>query len=69
MDNYVVKVKRQLRDKYGFTPSRVVGDDEPYFGKIPDGEYPMTIDGKLDRVKVINGKFSLCNWETEGEKA
>lgn len=60
MTEYVREVKKQLRDKYGFVPDRTVGD-EPCFDHIPDGDYPMTINGKLDRVKVVNGRFVVSN--------
>jgi hypothetical protein len=32
---------------------------------VPDGEYPMTIDGKLDHVRVEGGKINCCNFEDE----
>ncbi len=59
MTQYVREVKKQLRDVYGLTPSRMVGDD-PCFGKVQDGIYPMKIDGKKDFVIVNDNKFILC---------
>ena len=59
MTQYIREIKIQLRDKYHFTPSRVE-DGEPCFENIPDGEYPMTIDGKLDPVRVENGRIFCC---------
>lgn len=61
MTNYIREIKKQFRDKYHFKPSRMVGY-EPLFDFIPDGEYPMEIDGKVDKVKVVNGKLSCCNF-------
>lgn len=63
MSDYIKAVKRQFRDKYKFTPSRIGPGDEPVFDTIPDGDYPMKIDGKLDRVKIINGSISCCNFK------
>lgn len=66
MTSYVREVKRQLRDTYGFTPSETLGtspDEDLVFENFTDGNYPMTIEGKLDNVKVINGRFSLCNFD------
>lgn len=64
MTQYILEIKKQLRDVYKFVPSRIV-EDEPCFDNIPDGEYPMIISGKLDRVKIIEGKFSCCNFDKE----
>ena len=62
MTDYIREIKKQLRDKYGFKPSRIEGG-EPCFENIPDGDYPMTIDGKLDHVKITNGGISCCNFD------
>ena len=64
MTAYIREIKKQFRDTYGFTPEREIGG-EPIFadGQIPEGEYPMTIDGKLDRVRVENGKINCGNFE------
>ena len=64
MTSYICEIKKQWRDVYGFTPSRMVGD-EPCFDNIPDGEYPMVINGKKDNVKLIDGKINCCNWDKE----
>lgn len=62
MTEYIREIKKQFRDKYGFKPNRTVGG-EPCFESIPDGEYPMTIDGKLDKVKIVDGSISCCNFK------
>ena len=67
MIGYVQKVKQGLRDKYGFKPTGGTKQD-PIFDNIPDGTYPMKINGKLDNVKVVDGKFHLCNWDEEDKK-
>ncbi len=63
MSDYIRAIKNQFRDKYGFKPSRVV-DGEPCFTDIPEGVYPMKIDGKLDHVEITSGgSISCCNFE------
>jgi hypothetical protein len=62
MTDYVRAVKRGLRDEHHFTPGVGSTDEEPLF-EIPDGEYPVTIEGKLDHVRIVNGKISCCNFE------
>lgn len=64
MTEYIREIKRQLRDVYKFQPSGGTERD-PIFDSVSDGEYPMTIDGKLDRVRVVNGRFECCNFEKE----
>jgi hypothetical protein len=60
MTEYVREVKRQLRDVYGLTPSRTVGE-EPCFENVQDGIYPMeVIPGKKEWVVVSQGKFIFC---------
>ncbi len=61
MTQYIREIKKQFRDKYGFKPSRIV-EGEPCFDNIPDGEYPMMIDGELDHVRVANNEISCCNF-------
>lgn len=59
---YIRGVKRGLRDQHGFEPSEGVEID-PCFANIPDGTYPMVIDGKTDYVRIIAGKISCCNFQ------
>lgn len=56
MTAYIREVKRQLRDVYGFSPDRTV-DGEPCFNLIPDGLYPMLIEGKIDEIRIAGGKI------------
>ena len=61
--DYIQAIKCQLRDVYGFKPSDRSTDTEPVFDDIPDGEYHMTIEGRLDRVRIENGKINCCNFD------
>lgn len=66
MTDYIREIKRQLRDVHGFKPSDRSTEVELVFDDLPDGEYPMTIEGKLDQVRIENGKINCCNFnETE----
>lgn len=64
MLEYILAVKRQLRDGYGFVPGPRSSPDEPVFaeGTVPDGEYPMTINGRLDKVSIEGGAINCCNF-------
>lgn len=61
MTDYIREIKKQFRTKYHFKPSRMEGK-EPIFDNIPDGEYPMKIEGKIDHVRITNGGISCCNF-------
>ena len=65
MTEYINEIKRQFRDTYHFEP---VGgtQGEPLFDNIPDGTYPMTIEGKVDNVKIEGGMIHCCIFEKEG---
>jgi hypothetical protein len=65
MTDYIREIKRQFRDVYHFAPTGGTEDD-PTFASIPDGDYPMTIEGKLDWVRIAGGKISCCNFDKEG---
>lgn len=60
MIEYVNEVKRQLRDVYKFKPNNHGSDIDPCFDHIPDGIYPMIIEGKQEYPIVCEGKFILC---------
>jgi hypothetical protein len=64
MSDYFRAIKRQLRDVYGFAPTGGTEVD-PTFERIPDGEYPMEIDGKMDRVAIVDGRIKCCNFDEE----
>ena len=60
MTNYIREIQRQLIAQYGFAES----PEAPGVPvEVPDGAYPMTIDGKLDHVRIARGKISCCNFE------
>jgi hypothetical protein len=70
MTDYIRAVKRGFRDQHGFGPTGGTNDD-PIFadGTIPDGEYPMEIDGKIDRVRLVDGSIDCCNFEPKASDA
>ena len=53
MTQFVMEVKRRLRDEFGLVPDRVVENDEPCFETVPDGIYPMQIEDKDEPVVVV----------------
>jgi hypothetical protein len=62
MTQYVMAVKRGFRDQHGITPTGGTADD-PTYEEIPDGVYPMTIDGETDYVMVKDNRLSMCNFK------
>ncbi len=50
------EVKRQFLDVYRMTPTRTV-DGEPCFDRIPDGIYPMQIEGRTEYICVSDNRF------------
>jgi hypothetical protein len=57
---YIAEIQRQLVTEFGLPPR----EDAPNIPSIcPDGVYPMMIDGKLDRVRIMDGKISCCNFD------
>jgi len=61
MTDYIRAVKRGLRDQHKLVPSGGTFD-EPIFASVPDGDYPMKIDGKTDHVRIINGSIECCRF-------
>ena len=59
MIEYIAEIQRQFIDVYGF-PSK---DGLPQ--GVPDGVYPMTINGRLDRVRIENDRIFCCNFDEE----
>ena len=60
-EQYIREIKTQLATVHGFNP---VGAEDGVlvFDVIPDGVYPMTINGELDEIKIENGTiFSKSN--------
>lgn len=63
--DYIKEIKRQLAEVYKFVPSPKSTEHEfIFFDNIPDGEYPMIIEGKVDYVKIINGQIHCLNFES-----
>lgn len=62
MTDYINAVKCGIRDQHGFKPTGG-STDEPLFNNVPDGEYPILIDGRVDQVRIINGNISCCNFK------
>mgnify|MGYP001592681393 CR=1 FL=1 len=62
MDSYITEIGHQLRDLYKFksVPDNI---NKCSILGIPDGEYPMVIRGKLDRVCIVNGKIDCFNFD------
>ena len=55
---YVAECQRQLIAVYGF-PAKPGHPTLPDDG-VPDGIYPMIIDGRLDFTRIVNGGFVLA---------
>lgn len=62
MTDYIKAIKRALRDQHKIKPDGGT-KDEPLFDNLPDGVYPVTIEGKLDYVEVVDGTIDCCNFE------
>jgi len=61
---YIDAVKRGLIEQHGFPEN----PEKPgcVLGEVPDGEYPMMIEGRRDYVRIVAGRIHCCNWkETE----
>ena len=65
MLSYIDEIKRQMRDKYKFTPNNKGSEGSPSFDDnvVPDGVYPMEIEGKIDYVKIEGGLIHCCRFE------
>lgn len=63
MTDYIREIQKQFITVYGY-PENPEMPGVPLPG-VPDGEYPMTIEGKLDRVRIVNGKINCCNFDPE----
>ncbi len=59
MTDYITEIQRQFIAVYKF-PEHPEKPGIPQ--DVPDGDYPMTIDGKLDNVKIVNGLINCCNF-------
>jgi hypothetical protein len=61
MTDYIRAIKRGLRDQHGMEPSGGTEKD-PLFDNVPDGTYPIVIDGETDYVRMDDGKIYCCNF-------
>ena len=68
MLQYIMAIKRGLRDVYGFKQKAGSHPDDPILENVPDGEYHLTIDGRKDRVVIKKGKIRCCNFEDKKEE-
>lgn len=66
MTQYIQEIQRQLVAVYEFPANPKNGLPMG----VPDGEYPMRIQGKTDNVRILNGKIECCNFplDTSAEK-
>jgi hypothetical protein len=56
MTDYIRAIQKKLIEQYGFPEAGGLPQN------VPDGDYPMEIDGKLDHVKIVNGKINCCRF-------
>lgn len=69
MTDYINAVKRGFRDVHHFVPTGGTEED-PLFaeGTVPDGTYPMEIDGKMDYVRMEDGRIYCCQFDAPAEQ-
>lgn len=61
MLSYIMIIQHILITQYGFQESQ----SRPGLPvNVPDGDYPMTIDGKVDNVRIVDGKIHCCRFES-----
>ena len=61
MIQYISKIQRAFIDQHGFAEQL----DRPGLPvNVPDGEYPIVIDGRLDMVEIEDGLIGCCNFNT-----
>ncbi len=60
MMDYIRKIQTAFIVQHGFTEH----PDKPGLPHhVPDGEYPMTIYGKVDNVRIVDGRINCCNFD------
>lgn len=59
MTSYINEIQKKLVTEYGFLPDPKTGLPQ----NVPDGKYPMTIDGMRDTVCMIDGEIHCCNFD------
>ena len=57
MQEYINEIKRLMISQYGFKENQGVPMN------VPDGRYPMEIEGKTDYVLIKDSKIHCCNFE------
>jgi hypothetical protein len=60
MTDYISAIQAKLVSQYGFA-ERPDAPGVPV--DVPDGQYLMEIAGKLDHVRIVDGKINCCNFE------
>lgn len=58
MTDYVNEIQKKLVIQYGFPP-----DARSLPQNVPDGEYPMEINGKLESIRIKNGRIYRRNFD------
>lgn len=59
MYDYIYEIQRQFIKVYGFKENPKNPGLPMY---VPDGEYPMIIDEKIDNVCIEKGCINCCNF-------
>lgn len=59
MSEYIAEIQRQFVDVFNFEakPRAKIPVS------VPDGVYPMLIEGRVDNVKIENGLIYCCRFE------
>lgn len=55
MTDYIREIQRRLLAEHGTA--------------VPDGRYPMVLNGKLDNVEIRDGKIFCCNFNKGQDNA
>ena len=55
---YIQEIQKQFISCYNFKPN-----ENGLPSDVPDGEYPMWVEGRYDLVKIKNGMISCCNFD------
>ncbi len=57
---YIEEIQKQFIKTYGFKEN----PEKPgILLDVPDGKYPMKVEGKTDNVCIINGRIHCCNFQ------
>ena len=62
MTEYIREIQKRFITEYGFAENPKK-PGLPF--DVPDGEYPMIINNRLDKIRIENGKISCCNFSNE----